>query len=212
MDTPHTDLGGEEGAPFDSLGSWAPPSAAPEPPSQSVLPALEPDTRLYGKVQRLDARHVPASRLGAVIASGVLLVGAAVGGTIFWFAADEIAARWKVAILVAAAILVLIHVSLGLLWPRLELSRTRWRIGPEGLEIRRGVVWRHVITVPSSRIQHTDVGQGPIERRFGLATLTVHTAGTHEYEIDLEGIAHDVAFQVRDELLAMRGERDGDGA
>ena len=56
-------------------------------------------------------------------------------------------------------------------WPVLELRHTRWRIDTDGLEIRRGVVWRHTISVPRERIQHTDVAQGPIQRRFGLATL-----------------------------------------
>jgi len=165
-----------------------------------------------GVVHRLDPAHVPASRLTALITTAILTAVAALGGTIFWFAADDLGTLWKLAVVGATGALVAFIAVVGYLWPPLELRRTRWRIGPDGMEIKRGVVWRHVVNVPSSRIQHTDVAQGPIQRRFGLATLVVHTAGTHEYEINLEGITQDVAFGVRDYLLAVRDDRDGDGA
>jgi len=59
--------------------------------------------------------------------------------------------------------------------------------------------------VPRSRIQHTDVTQGPYERRFGLATLVVYTAGTEHASIPIEGLSHETALAFRDALLA-RGE------
>ena len=59
--------------------------------------------------------------------------------------------------------------------------------------------------MPRSRIQHTDVTQGPYERRFGLATLVVYTAGTENASITIEGLSHETALAVRDALLA-RGD------
>jgi hypothetical protein len=74
------------------------------------------------------------------------------------------------------------------------------------LEIRRGVWWRSVVTVPLSRVQHTDVNQGPLQRRFDLSTLVVHTAGTQHATVKLEGLGKEVAESVRDELLKQRGD------
>jgi hypothetical protein len=71
----------------------------------------------------------------------------------------------------------------------------------DGLQIRRGVFWRTVIDVPRSRVQHTDVSQGPLERRFGLGALVVYTAGTDHSRVDLRGLSHDTAFAIRDHLL-----------
>ena len=48
-------------------------------------------------------------------------------------------------------------------WPAISYRRASYRIDEAGIEIRRGVVWRSIVNVPRSRVQHTDVSQGPIE-------------------------------------------------
>jgi hypothetical protein len=58
-----------------------------------------------------------------------------------------------------------------------------------------------VITVPRTRVQHTDVSQGPIERRFGLGTLVVYTAGTDHAMVALSGLDHGRALMIREHLL-----------
>ena len=81
--------------------------------------------------------------------------------------------------------------------------RTTWvRLDADGLEYEHGWIVRHRISVPRSRIQHTDVTQGPYERRFGLASLVVYTAGTEHASIAIEGLSHATALAVRDALLA----------
>jgi membrane protein YdbS with pleckstrin-like domain len=70
-----------------------------------------------------------------------------------------------------------------------------------GIEIRRGVVWRKVINVPRSRVQHTDVSQGPLERVHGLGTLAIYTAGTDHAEVSLHGLDHQTSLRIRDHLL-----------
>ena len=70
-----------------------------------------------------------------------------------------------------------------------------------GLEIARGVYWRTVTNIPKSRIQHTDVSQGPLERRYGLGTLVVYTAGTHHSEVKLPGLEFTIAQRIRAHLL-----------
>jgi membrane protein YdbS with pleckstrin-like domain len=91
-------------------------------------------------------------------------------------------------------------------WPAIEYRFTSYRVDAEGLEIRRGVYFRAVTTVPRSRIQHTDVSQGPLQRRFELGTLTVHTAGSQSAEVDLPGLPHDIALRIRDHLLPQHTE------
>jgi membrane protein YdbS with pleckstrin-like domain len=63
------------------------------------------------------------------------------------------------------------------------------------------VVWRRVINVPRSRVQHTDVSQGPIERGSDLGTLVIFTAGTHYARVHLSGLTHATALRIRDHLL-----------
>ncbi|HQX83726.1 MAG TPA: PH domain-containing protein, partial [Vicinamibacterales bacterium] len=73
------------------------------------------------------------------------------------------------------------------------------------LEIRRGVIWRRVVNVPQTRVQHTDVSQGPIERSHGLSTLIVHTAGTEHAQVALPGLSREDALALRDQLLPRDG-------
>jgi membrane protein YdbS with pleckstrin-like domain len=102
----------------------------------------------------------------------------------------------------------LLAVRLLWAWLRAYAARFRCRLLPDGLWIDRGVYWRSETFVPRARVQHTDVNQGPLARRFGIATLKVFTAGTRNAEIDVSGLAHADAILLRDELLG-RGGHDG---
>ncbi len=70
------------------------------------------------------------------------------------------------------------------------------------LRVVRGVLFRADTVVPFGRVQHIDVGQGPLERAYGLATLTVHTAGTHNASVSLPGLRHADALAMREDIRA----------
>ena len=86
-------------------------------------------------------------------------------------------------------------------WPVRQYQHTSYRVDSQGIEIRRGVFWRVVINVPRSRVQHIDVSQGPLDRRYGLGTLVIHTAGTDHAKVELEGLEHGRALRIREHLL-----------
>jgi membrane protein YdbS with pleckstrin-like domain len=86
-------------------------------------------------------------------------------------------------------------------WPPVRYRHTSYSVDDQGIMIRSGVVWRKVVSVPRSRVQHTDVSQGPIERGLDLATLIIHTAGTQNASIELGGLSKEIAFAVRDYLI-----------
>lgn len=95
-----------------------------------------------------------------------------------------------------------------LYWARRSHESTRYRISAENMAIRRGVLWHEEIDVPRSRVQHTEVSQGPLERHFGLGTLHVFTAGTEHARVTLGGLEHGTAMRIRDHLLP-RSNDDG---
>jgi membrane protein YdbS with pleckstrin-like domain len=86
-------------------------------------------------------------------------------------------------------------------WPAIAYRFSSYRIDEGGIEIRQGVYWRTITNVPRSRVQHTDVSQGPLERRFGLGTLVIYTAGTTHSKVNLSGLDFDVARRIRAHLL-----------
>jgi membrane protein YdbS with pleckstrin-like domain len=85
-------------------------------------------------------------------------------------------------------------------WPAARHRRLRYMVHQGGLRIRRGVFWRRTIWIPISRVQHTDVSQGPVQRKYELAALTVHTAGTAGASISLSGLEHGIATRLCDHL------------
>jgi membrane protein YdbS with pleckstrin-like domain len=151
--------------------------------------------------QRLDPRSVTAGRLGGWTFTGVMLVvaGSSVLATLIGTGAPLVS--WLGSGVLAGAL----FGGLALAshhGPRLRYETTWVGLDADGLEFEHGWLWRHQISVPRSRIQHTDVTQGPYERRFGLATLVVYTAGTEHASIAIEGLSHETALAFRDALLA----------
>lgn len=88
---------------------------------------------------------------------------------------------------------------------RLPLRRHHARgyvMGDDRLRVVRGVMFHRDTVVPFGRVQHIDVNQGPLERFFGLATLTLHTAGTHNASVHLPGLEEGLAREMRETIRA----------
>jgi len=157
-----------------------------------------------GALRTLDPRFLTAERV-----SGLILCALVAGGGLIALTMDLALGWWDGSARAAAwAALGLLTPALGwgaLGWPPIAIRAVRYRYGPGGIEIRRGVWWRRTIMIPAARIQHTDVTQGPLLRRFGLATLTVHTAATKATSVSLPGLAHGDALRVRDALTRASG-------
>ena len=147
----------------------------------------------------LDPRVVQLDRIVGFIVTGVVFCGLGLATLITWIAADS---SW-VPLLVALVwpVLTLLLAWHAWAWPPIDYRHHAYRVDDLGIEIRRGVIWRRVITVPRSRVQHIDVSQGPIERRFGLGGVAIFTAGTEYAMVPLHGISHDMAIWIRDRLL-----------
>jgi membrane protein YdbS with pleckstrin-like domain len=97
--------------------------------------------------------------------------------------------------------LLLLGVGLGWLWGGRRWASTGFALDAGGLRIRRGVAWRSETLVPRSRVQHTDLNRGPLDRRLGLATLKVYTAGTKLASVTLDGLPEARAVALRDALV-----------
>lgn len=77
-----------------------------------------------------------------------------------------------------------------------------YQLGADRLRVVRGLLFRKDTVVPFGRVQHIDVLQGPIERGYGLATLVLHTAGTHNASVALPGLSHADAVAMREDIRA----------
>lgn len=153
-----------------------------------------------GVLRQVDPRFVKVQRITAWIVTAALSIGTATGLAIAFLVIGP--PTWV--LYLALAGWVLLTVFLG--WiaekhPRWEHHFRRYRLTSTGIEIRGGILWRQVTSVPRSRVQHIDVAQGPLMRRYELAQLIIHTAGTEHATVELNGLAHDTALGLRDFLI-----------
>lgn len=77
-----------------------------------------------------------------------------------------------------------------------------------GLRINKGVFWQQQHTVPRNRVQHIDITSGPLERRYDLSKLILHTAGTRNASVTLPGLLQEDAAALRQELINTNNTED----
>jgi membrane protein YdbS with pleckstrin-like domain len=171
------------------------------PLNDQTEPALSSSTEVPSDYQKLDRHHLKLERLigGFIVAIATLIAAISLAG--YALIAGSVGIGFGIA--VAASLLIILPlIWFGWIYPGLAYRHASWRLNRDGLEIRRGVWWRHRIIVPRSRVQHSDIHQGPMQRNYGLADLIVHTAGTSNSSVKLEGLAAAKAESLRETLLS----------
>lgn len=79
----------------------------------------------------------------------------------------------------------------------------------DDLLVTGGVMFRRLVAVPYGRMQYVDVEAGPLDRSFGIATVTLHTASTRT-AATIPGLPSEEATRLRNRLTEL-GETHGAG-
>jgi putative membrane protein len=145
--------------------------------------------------QRLDPRMLlvlPVRELLRFLPAlvAIFLAGTAAGRTDWWHGVG-----------------VAVPVVLGLL----RYLTTYFRITPTRVELRRGLLNRHLLSTPLDRVRTVDVTASLTHRLLGLTTVRIGTgtASTDDEDhLDLDGLPVEVAQRLRTELLRLE---DADG-
>jgi membrane protein YdbS with pleckstrin-like domain len=110
----------------------------------------------------------------------------------------------RVPLLVAAVAVVVALVSAFVV----ARSVRSWRYAErdDDLLVRHGIFVRKLSIVPYARMQFVDVTAGPLERMFGLATVTMHTAAAAS-DARVPGLPTLEAARLRDRLSSLGDTR-----
>lgn len=108
--------------------------------------------------------------------------------------------RW---LWIATAVIVVIGLWSAWVIAR-QVSAISWIELDEELVIRKGRIFRSLVSVPYGRLQYVDVQSGPLMRAFGLAQIELHTSSPQSGG-DLSGLTVAEAEELRTRLAA-RGE------
>jgi membrane protein YdbS with pleckstrin-like domain len=133
-------------------------------------------------------------RVRAAAMWGPLLVGAIVADRLL-IAASPFA--WLLPAVVAIIACFAVFVAPARIYRRLG-----YRIDDRLLQAVRGWLIHVDTLVPFVRVQHIDVTRSLLDKSFGTASLVVHTAGTHNSMVRIDGLAPDRAMAMRDAIRA----------
>lgn len=102
----------------------------------------------------------------------------------------------------AAAVVAVVLTGLALVAVERRCAAWGYLEREDDLLVRQGVLVRRTSVVPYGRMQYVDVTAGPLARRYGLATVTLHTAAAAT-DASVPGLLAAEASRLRDRLAAL---------
>lgn len=77
---------------------------------------------------------------------------------------------------------------------------------------RSGWIIQRTHTCPFNRIQHSTVTIGPLEKRYGLASLVLYTAGSSEADLRIRGLREADAWNLKEWITKKIADEPATGA
>jgi len=159
----------------------------------AVVSQFQNEPLAVGSIPRLadkafiavDKNYLRAS----LLVTGLFAVAVLAGGVIL--AAVVPRHSWLPLVIMLA---LLVATALAAVRKVLEVRNIAYQVRDHDVSYRSGVIIKSVETIPFVRVQHARIRQGPVHRRFGLATLDVNSAGP---DLAIEGLRIDDAERLK---------------
>ncbi|HEX6334873.1 MAG TPA: PH domain-containing protein [Flavisolibacter sp.] len=166
----------------------------------SDLPAAEEVT-----LQPVQHDYIRVLRIEWLITAVILAIIA--GGLVF--AIDRLRESYNWSLVAGAWLLLLIP---WLIVQEKAFPFMAYAVRDKDVLYRKGWITRSVKICPLNRIQNCTVTSGPLERRFGLSSLIIYTAGTGGADLKIPGLLHNDADRLRHFILEkIHAEEHGNG-
>ncbi|MQA11174.1 MAG: PH domain-containing protein [Pseudonocardiaceae bacterium] len=120
------------------------------------------------------------------------------------FTAGVLSYGWLIALAVTLVVIAVVLVE-----PRWSYAVSRWEVTDEAVYTRTGWFVRRWRVAPMSRIQRVDNARGPVQRLFGLSSVTVTTASSAG-AISIDGLDHELARDLVEQLTRTTHAIPGD--
>lgn len=82
-----------------------------------------------------------------------------------------------------------------------SFRRKAYAVREKDILYRTGWVVQRLHIVPFNRVQHCVVQSGPIERKFGLSSVSIFTAASNMNDISIKGLKHEDAETLKAFIL-----------
>lgn len=141
----------------------------------------------------------------ALISRSLLLSTGAIAAALFIYFNEDM--NKNALPIIGAIYFVLMITSIVLL--RMGFKKKKYVLREKDIVYSKGLIWSVRTSIPFNRIQHAEIKQGPIERKFDLSSLKVFTAGGQSSDLVIPGLPSDTAQQLKAFVLGKTAE---DGA
>ncbi|WP_339274017.1 PH domain-containing protein [Paenibacillus sp. FSL W8-0426] len=140
-------------------------------------------------MKRIDPRAINCRKTEGWVSSAVCLIIVVVFGLL------TVRYDWPIWIVALTAVISFMIIVLELvILPSVLYRSWQYAILEKEVELHHGLWVRKRTLIPMSRIQHVNTKQGPLEKRYGLSTVTFATAaGSH----CIPGLSDEEADRVR---------------
>jgi len=139
----------------------------------------------------LEKSYLKAQRISLIL--GVLLI-IVVGFIIFY-----VVKKWQTPIIIYPLIsLLIISAVLNWIGDGISFRYSGYALRSKDILFRHGWLIRKSRVVPINRVQHVSVQSGPIERKLGLASVSIFTAGSGSADFTIKGVTQEKAQQIKD--------------
>ncbi len=116
----------------------------------------------------------------------IFILVLASAGSIYYFIQPYIELSfWRLSLIYLGIVLlafVLIFVA------KAYFRRKKFKIAEKNVSFQEGLFYQKETVVPFARIQHIEIDEGPLERFFKIATLSIYTAGDSGRDLKISGL------------------------
>jgi membrane protein YdbS with pleckstrin-like domain len=100
-----------------------------------------------------------------------------------------------------AFIILNILAAIRLLFIIIGFSKRQYALRDLDISYKSGVLIQSMVTVPLSRIQHIEIGEGFLSRFFKITTLDIFTAGDSSEDLSIHGIKRVKAEKIKEFII-----------
>lgn len=145
-------------------------------------------------LQPIENNYWKVLQLRWLITAAVMLIG----GALAIYFIKSLQKPFIIGLALGAWLLITI---LSFLFMRLSFKRTGYALREKDVLYRTGWIIRRMQVCPFNRIQHCSVHAGPLERKYGLASISLFTAGSDGSDIKIHGLTDAMAASIREFIM-----------
>lgn len=140
--------------------------------------------------QPLEKDYLLVERISAAITFTVILL---IAIALFYF----IESLQETTTMLSAGVVLLIIFSLSFISTTISFKYSGYALREKDVLFKSGWIVRKIRIVMLNRIQHVSVQSGPIERKYGLSSVSIYTAGSSQADFTISGISEETALKIK---------------